>query len=503
MTRIHTFIDHHADTRPDAPALRDSEGLSLDWAAYRAASAEAAALLAERGVGAGDRIMVVAENCAAVPACVFAASRLGAIVVPINARMTGAELAKIAAHCTPRATVYTASVSREAASHAEAAGATEVSTRFGRIMVGTDPTVAAGDAEGVAVLLYTTGTTGAPKGVMLTHDNLAFAGKASSTLRAMTPADRIYGALPLTHVFGLASMTVAGAVSGAEVQLVSRFDPARLLKALRDGATVLPAVPQMHALLMKHTAERGIASLDDTSLRYVSSGAAPLDPAWKRKAEAFYGLPLQNGYGMTESTAGVSATTNAIGDPDISVGPPLPGCEIRINSPDGSGVGEIETRGPHVMKGYYREPEKTHEVLSDDGWLSTGDLGRIDDAGRLHVVGRVKELIIRSGFNVYPPEVEAALNDHPEVVQSAVIGRERDGNEDVLAFVEATGAGIDPAALGAFVADALSAYKRPSAIFVVDSLPAAATGKILKHKLLDTFAEQISAHDAQHDPKGH
>ena len=155
------------------------------------------------------------------------------------------------------------------------------------------------------------------------------------------------------------------------------------------------------------------------------------------------------------------------------------------------------------MKGYYREPEKTHEVLSDDGWLSTGDLGRIDDAGRLHVVGRVKELIIRSGFNVYPPEVEAALNDHPEVVQSAVIGRERDGNEDVLAFVEATGAGIDPAALGAFVADALSAYKRPSAIFVVDSLPAAATGKILKHKLLDTFAEQISAHDAQHDPKGH
>ncbi|QFU08006.1 Long-chain-fatty-acid--CoA ligase [Rhodobacteraceae bacterium THAF1] len=497
MTPIHDHIDRHAKERPDAPALRDSNGITWDWAAYQDATLEAAELLESNGAGPGDRIMLVAENCAAIAAVHFAASRIGAITVPVNARMSGPELERIAAHASPRVTIYTTDASPDAGKHGEAAGAKTLTTGFGTVMLATDPNARREEASDVALILYTTGTTGDPKGVMLTHGNLNFAGDASATLRAMGPSERLYGALPLTHVFGMASMLTAGAVAGAEVELEARFSPAKLLAALQGGATILPAVPQMHAVLMAHTAEQGIDTLQDAPLRYVSSGAAPLDPAWKRKAEAFYGLPLQNGYGMTESTAGVCATQNAIGDPDTSVGPPLPGVEIRIDGPDAAGVGEIQTRGPHVMKGYYRAPDQTAETLDADGWLSTGDLGQIDAQSRLHVVGRKKELIIRSGFNVYPPEVEAALNDHPNVVQSAVVGRMRNGNEDVLAFVVPTAAGVDPRDLTDFTAATLSAYKRPTAIFVVDALPAAATGKILKHKILTAFADKIAAHDAK------
>ncbi|WP_375261214.1 class I adenylate-forming enzyme family protein [Palleronia sp.] len=494
MTQIHAHIDRHAAERPDGPALRDSDGIAFDWARYKAATESAATLLTDHGVGAGDRVMAVAENCAALAALVFGTSRIGARLVPVNARMTAPEIDRVTAHCRPRVTIFTTGASPAAVAHA--GEAPRLRTPYGEIALTRDPDAPAEPGDDTAVVLYTTGTTGDPKGVMLTHGNLDFAGHASAELRGMAPDERLYGALPLTHVFGLASMLTAGAVAGAEVQLEARFAPDKLLAALQDGVSVLPAVPQMHAVLMAHTAAQGIERLTGGKLRYVSSGAAPLDPAWKRKAEAFYGLPLQNGYGMTESTAGICATRNEIGDPDTSVGPPLPGCEIRIVSPDSEGIGEIETRGPHVMKGYYHAPDLTAEVLDPDGWLKTGDLGRIDEAGRLHIAGRKKELIIRSGFNVHPPEVEAALNDHPDVVQCAVIGRPRNGNEDVLAFVQPARPGVDPTVLADFARERLSAYKRPSAIFVVDALPAASTGKILKHRLLTAFADRIAAHDA-------
>ncbi|MGR3625622.1 MAG: class I adenylate-forming enzyme family protein [Limimaricola sp.] len=501
--RVHELIGRQAARRGEAPGLIDCDGRVLSHAEYDAAIGEMAALLRERGVAGGDRVLIVAENCAATALAIFAASRLDAIAVPVNARMTGAELDRIITHASPRAILYTCHVSPEARAHAETAKAEEVATATGAIALAAGPGGAPEPVETgagqVGVILYTTGTTGDPKGVMLTHANLLFAGASSAAMRGMMPEDRIYGALPLTHVFGLASMLMAGASCGACVQLETRFAPDRLLAALKDGATILPAVPQMHALLMKHTASLGHDRLEGAKLRYVSSGAAPLDPAWKRKAEAFYGLPLQNGYGMTESTAGVCGTKNPIGTPDVSVGPALPGIEIRIDpeAQDAEGVGEIHTRGPHVMKGYYRNPEATAQVIDAEGWLKTGDLGKIDAEGRLHVVGRCKELIIRSGFNVYPPEVEAALNDHPMVVQAAVVGRARGGNEEVLAFVQCADPAPEPAALKAHVSERLSSYKRPSKILIVDRLPAAATGKILKHKLLGTFADRLAALDAE------
>ena len=249
----------------------------------------------------------------------------------------------------------------------------------------------------------------------------------------------------------------------------------------------------MHALLMQYAKEQGLERLENSELRYVSSGAAPLDPAWKRKAERFYGLALQNGYGMTESTAGVSGTGNSIGTDDVSAGPALPGVEIRlerdVGGSDDPDIGEILTRGPHVMRGYFRNPEATDEAIDAEGFLHTGDLGKFDDDDNLHVVGRTKELIIRGGFNVYPPEVETAINDHDDVIQCAVIGRSRDGgDEDILAFVQcADPDSLDANALKEFVGERLASYKCPTQFVVTDELPTAATGKILKHQLLEVF----------------
>lgn len=500
MTRIHEALDRQAEAQGAAVAVIDTDGARFSYLSLKAASEEAVGLLLAEGVEPGDRLLILAENSAAAVAFIFAASRLGAWALPVNARLAAPEIDRILAYATPRAVVFTVGASPDAAAHAERLSAQPRDGGFGSVALATPYPSAPEPDDDVAVMLLTTGTTGQPKGVMLTHDNLRFAGQASAELRGMQPGDIVYGVLPMTHVFGLASMIMAATHAGATIKLEARFSPEALHRALTEGVTILPAVPQMHALLMQYTHARGHETLEGSALRYVSSGAAPLDPMWKRKAEAFYGIPLQNGYGMTESTAGICATVNPIGDPDISVGRPLPGVEVKIDETavgGGEGVGEVLTRGPHIMKGYYRNPAETARTLDSDGWLHTGDLGRLDDQGRLHIVGRAKELIIRGGFNVYPQEVEAALNDHPAVVQAAVIGRSLEGgNEEVLAFVQIDAPGrIDEAGLKAHVSNLLSGYKRPERIVIAERLPAAATGKILKHKLISTFERELEARE--------
>ncbi len=495
--RIHQFLSDQAASRPDAIALLDWDGTPWTFAQEWDAAQAGADLLKLAGVRKGDRVLMVTENCATLCAFIFACSIIGAWAVPVNARQTEAELSRIIAHANPRVALFMSAVSPDAKAHGERRDARDVRGAWGSMMM---VECAASDPEpdkDVAVMLYTTGTTGTPKGVMLTHSNLEFAGKLSTDTRGMLPTDTVYGALPMSHVFGLVSMMIAATFIGATVRLEARFSPAKLFSALNEGVTILPAVPQMHALLMQYTAEQGIESIAGGPLRFVSSGAAPLDPMWKRKAEAFYGIALQNGYGMTETSAGVTTTQSAFGDPDISVGPALKGIEIAIDETaegGGNGIGEVLTRGPHIMLGYFRNPAATDAVLDKDGWMHTGDLGRIDDKNLLHILGRSKELIIRGGFNVYPPEVEAAFNDHPDVIQSAVIGRSTaTGDEEVLAFVQLAALDtLTPQDLHAFVAPRLSPYKRPSQIVLTLSLPAAPTGKLLKHKLIETFADQLN-----------
>ncbi|MEP4197119.1 MAG: class I adenylate-forming enzyme family protein [Aliishimia sp.] len=487
--RWHDLLDHQAKTQGTVRALRDSLGTEWSWSDFQAASEAAGDVLRDHGVKVGDRVVLLVENCGAALAFLYGTSRLGASVIPFNARQTPAELQRVLDHAEPSAIVMMSAVSQNASDHAERMGAKKVSGAFGDVhvlgMQGTPE-----DSDDVAVILYTTGTTGAPKGVMLTHDNLCFGGRASANLRWMVPQDLIYGVLPISHVFGLASVVTASSYRGAELLLDSRFDVGRLHGALQNGVTLLSAVPQMHALLMQYVKEQGHSQLGSDMLRYVSSGGAPLDPAWKRAAEAFYGVPLQNGYGMTETTAGISATQHIEANDDISCGPALPGVEVKVL--DDAPEGELLTRGGHVMKGYFRAPEITSEVLADDGWFRTGDLGKIDVDGRVHILGRSKELIIHGGFNVYPPEVEGVLSDHPQVIQAAVVGHLVDGDEKVLGFCEISEQDKpDLDDLKAWAAEQLVGYKRPYKIILAEKLPAAATGKILKHKLKEIFADQI------------
>ncbi|WP_406647776.1 class I adenylate-forming enzyme family protein [Aliisedimentitalea scapharcae] len=496
MDRVEDLLRHQLEVRPSALAFYDSSGARWTYADLDRACDDLAVHLAQSGVQRGDRVLILSENCCAKVAALFACYRLGAVAVPVNARQTQAEIERIQGHATPVAAVLTTSVSPDAQAHAAWMNAREITGRFGAVHLARTGQSNPDAPDDLAVLLYTTGTTGDPKGVMLSHANLLFGGRTSAELRNMTIDDVIYGVLPTTHVFGLASVVTAAIHIGAPVQLEARFSAARLYQALREGVTLLSAVPQMHALLMQYTKEQGFDRLEGSALRYVSSGAAPLDPDWKRRAEAFYGVAVQNGYGMTETTAGICATSNRIGVPDVSVGPPLPEVNVRLDetvSGGGGGLGEVLVQGPNVMLGYYRNPAETMRALDRDGWMRTGDLGRFDAAGLLHIDGRAKELIIHGGFNVFPPEVEAALNAHPQVVQSAVVGRRADGDEEVVAFVQvASGDMPDTEELRAFVASQLAGYKRPSQIILAPSLPAAPTGKILKHKLLGHFADQLA-----------
>jgi acyl-CoA synthetase (AMP-forming)/AMP-acid ligase II len=252
----------------------------------------------------------------------------------------------------------------------------------------------------------------------------------------------------------------------------------------------------MHALLMAHAKESGQTTISTHRLRYISSGGAPLDLAWKQKVEAFFGLPLYNGYGLTETTAGIAATHPGAANAGTSCGKALGGQQLRIDGVNADAVGEVVVRGPNIMLGYYRNPEETAKVLDADGWFKTGDLGYLDDTGNLYITGRKKELIIRSGFNVYPLEVEAALNQHPSVVQAAVIGVTHNSNEDIVAFVQPlAGTTLTPDTLKAHLADRLAAYKHPNRWIIAPNLPAAPSGKILKARLTAVFADQLSSFD--------
>ena len=490
--RIHEAFLPWAQSQPEAIALTD-DLLTLRYGELPAAVATVAAQLTASGVRAGDRVLLIAENSVALAVCIMALSKLDAWSATVNARLSTREIDNFLEHSGARRALYFGLTSPAATAHAMARGAElQFWSIIGEIYMGelnalAEPEPVFPDAaHQPAVLVYTSGTTGAPKAVMLSHANLLFIGRNNQRLRDLGPGDTVYGVLPLSHVYGLSALLVASMISGAALLLVPRFSEQALAHALAmRGITVMHGAPPMYAKLLSWSEQTGTPLLSP-HLRVAQSGGAPLTLSLKEAFEKTFRVVLQNGYGMTEAAPSICQTRMEAPRADCSVGAAIPGIEVRLQGAelDEAGVGEIQVRGPNVMLGYYHAPELSAEALTDDGWLRTGDLARMDPDGAFHVVGRSKELIIRSGFNVYPVEVEQVLNAHPNVVQSAVVGRAVEGNEEVVAFVEvAPDTKVSEEALRAFLRERLSPYKVPTQIVIMEQLPAAPTGKILKKEL--------------------
>ncbi len=502
FTRIGQIPAYWAGIAPDAPALFE-RGASISYADLQRAILHAKAALAGAGVTAGHRVMIVAENCAGVVYFLFAANALGAAFILVNARLSAEEVDAIAAHAQPQAELYLDAGFKDAVLHGLRRGAMPVNcgaAGSARIVVAPAPVAVEPGHEDVAALIYTSGTTGKPKGVMLTHEGLLFVATTMAAYRALSAADRTYAVLPMSHTMGLTSVMLSTLVAGGAVVLQPRFEVDALVHAIeQEGITLFQGVQAMYSSLLNYL-QRHRRRLDTGKLRYIYAGGSPLDPTLKDEVEALFQLPLHNGYGMTECSPTICHSRYGERRSDASVGPAIPGVSVRIVDDNGADVpagspGELWASGPGVMKGYFHDEAATRAAMSGP-WLRTGDLAQRDPDGNVFLVGRIKDIIIRSGFNVYPAEVEAAINAHPAVEQSVVVGREVDRNEEVVAFVQLKpGARLDSSELLAFVKDRLSAYKKPSQIVFMEALPAMANGK-LRRAGLKALAAEMAATDA-------
>ncbi len=497
--RIGDIVKPWAAHSPGHPALVETSGV-WTYGEFEAAIDEAQRWLESLGVRPGDRVMLVCDNCRAFVAILLAITNLDAWPVLVSARLSAREIDQIQEHSGARRVIFTTGVSPQAAQHAKRYGAdiAEVA-KLGKIGVGAlneesaPEAIEADAASRVAALIYTSGTTGLPKGILLSHRNLLYLAAVSAKIRTLTPEDRMYGILPMSHAVGFSVVLLGTLLSGATLYLSPRFDPVAALAALeKDRLTVVLGVPAMFSLLLEYTKSKGIASLRLPALRIIASSGAPLHPAVKAGVESLFGLPLYNGYGVTECSPTIAQVRVETPRADTSVGRVFPGVEIKLVGADGMSVtegevGELRVRGPNVMKGYYRAPEETAAAIDSEGWFNTRDLARLDD-GNLFIVGRTKELIVRFGFNVYAAEVEAVLNAHPAVERSAVVGRageSMDGDEEVVAYIQLfAGASATAADLTEHAARHLAPYKRPSEFIFVSSMPLTPTGKVMKAELV-------------------
>lgn len=505
-TRIHQLLDHWLAQAPGQPFIHLPDGRTLDFAALGALTATAEAELRTLDVRPGDRVMVVAENCPEHAALILACSRVGAWSCGVNARMAPAEIDAFAVKADARVVYFTAAASRAAAGHA---------SRFGAVasaLPGMQRGPVRADAtpepqplrDAVAALIFTSGTTGAPKGVMLTHDALIHFARVTRDARALGPADRSYAFVPMTHIFGLGTVLLSSLLAGAQLVMRPQFDPADLLDALaQHGVSQLQGPPTLFSRLLAYLQEQGIDQPVAPALRYLYTGAGPLDLSLKRRVEAMFGLALHHGYGLSEYAGSVHVTRLGEQRPDTSAGFAVAEAEVQVtDSVTGQPLplgtrGELWLRGRGLMPGYFRDAAATAAVMREGGWYASGDLGEMHADGALFVVGRLKEMIIRSGFNVYPAEVETALNAHPSIQRSAVVGcPEQDGNEEIVAFVELRpGAGLDTAALHGHLRERLAPYKRPARIVALPELPTNNNGKILKRVLQEQAGSMLTQGD--------
>jgi long-chain acyl-CoA synthetase len=476
---------------PDHPAVRIDDYV-LTYADLDDRSARAAGWLAARGVRPGDRIAIMLPNVPEFAILYYGVLRAGAVVVPMNPLLKAREVGYYLGDSQAGLVFAGSGCAGEVEAGAARTGAVwqVVDGGFGDELASTPARSAVADRAGsdTAVILYTSGTTGKPKGAELTHAGLAANVEVFTTdLAGLGPDDVIFGGLPLFHSFGQ-TCGLNGAVGvGACLTLVARFTPAKVLEVLqRDRVTVFEGVPTMYVALLG-APDRG--DFDASALRLCVSGGAALPVEVMRGFEEAFGCMILEGYGLSETSPVAS-----FNHPDRvrkagSIGTPIRGVEMRLVDRQGKDVpvgdvGEIVIRGHNVMKGYWRRDDATAEAIPD-GWFRSGDLARVDDDGYFFIVDRRKDLIIRGGYNVYPREIEEVLYEHPAVVEAAVVGVPDAvlGEEVGAAVVLKPGETVTPQQIREYVKGQVAAYKYPRKVWLLPALPKGPTGKVLKREI--------------------
>ncbi|MBN8866412.1 MAG: long-chain fatty acid--CoA ligase [Solirubrobacterales bacterium] len=487
-----TLLTESAAKFPERTAIR-LDDIAIPYAALDQTSKLVAGLLEAKGVEAGDRVGIMLPNVPHFPFVYFGVLRMGARVVPMNVLLTAREVKHYLSNSGAKLVVVWedfAPAAKEAADELGVELVTINPTNVGELIQGIEPYegVAEVAEDDTAVILYTSGTTGQPKGAELTHANIRSNIEGIKRLFDPNETDVFFGGLPLFHVFGQ-TVAMNGAFSaGAELTLLPRFDPAKALEIIqRDKVTIFMGVPTMYAAMLQvPDRER----YDISSLRLCVSGGAALPVEIIRAFESEFDTPILEGYGLSETSPVASFGRVDMERKPGTIGTPIDGVEMRIVDEEGKvlgvgDVGELQIKGPNVMKGYWQMPEATEKAIDADGWFATGDMATVDSDGYYSIVDRKKEMILRGGYNVYPREVEEVLYEHPAVAEAAVMGVPHDelGEEIVaiISFKEGESATEDE--LRAHAKQGVAAYKYPRHIVIVDELPKGPTGKILKREI--------------------
>jgi len=481
-----------AEEKPDGIAVK-LDDIELNYAFLKEGSARMAGVLKEKGVGPGDRVGVMLPNVPYFPVAYYGVLQLGAVVVPMNVLMKSREVQFYLEDSETKILIAWSDFEEAAKGGADAAGAEYLPVKRGEFekLLGEaegDHEVADRAGDETAVILYTSGTTGQPKGAELTHDNLyKNATVSAGTLVEISDEDKLLGALPLFHSFGQTCCLNAAVCRRAMISLIPRFDPEKALEIIqRDGITIFEGVPTMYNAML---AVEGRDGFDTSTLRLCLSGGAAMPAETMRGFEEAFGCKILEGYGLSETSPVASFNHPDRERKPGSIGTPIEGVEMKVLDDDGNEVeqgevGEIVIRGHNVMKGYWNSPDATEEAIVD-GWFYTGDIAKIDEDGYFFIVDRKKDLIIRGGYNVYPREIEEVLYEHPAIQEAAVVGVPNDelGEEIGAAVVLKKGEELDADELKSYVKEQVAAYKYPRKVWFLDELPKGPTGKILKREI--------------------
>jgi long-chain acyl-CoA synthetase len=486
MTNFATVLAEAAAEAPDRPAVK-LDDLVFNYALFNGATMHAAGLLRGKGVQAGDRVGLQLPNVPYFPVLYFGILRLGAVVVPLNPLLKAREVEHALTDSGAKVLLAWHQFGEAARAGAEAAGAECVLVapgEFEQMVGGAEPwgEIAERADDDPAVIVYTSGTTGTPKGATLTHSNLSAGAQVGRDLVDAGPDSVTLATLPLFHVFGMNSIMNVTVKARGLLTLVPRFEPGKVLEVIqRDKVTTFGGVPTMYTALLHHP-ERD--RFDTSSLDLCVSGGSALPVEVLRGFDEAFGAKVLEGYGLSETTGMASFNLPDRERKPGTIGLPVGGTEMRVVGDDGEELppgepGEIVMRGPFVMKGYWGREEL------GDGWFHTGDVAVVDEDGYFSIVDRKKDLIIRGGYNVYPRELEEVLYEHPAIMEAAVLGvpHESLGEEVGAVVVLKEGAEASEDEVRDYMKQRVAAYKYPRVVWFADALPKGPTGKILKREI--------------------